>query len=394
MNFKVTNDNIKLVEDVIKMNTFNDNKELILESERNNELFSRIASNYNAFNKNSQNILDIITMYSRGIEALKTNKNIFKSEAVNKNIEYYSYIDNEQIARIEKLFGTLNNNIQKLYDRTNILYTKFYEKSTLEQDYKNSVKINIFNQDINQMLLNIDCGNVEKIPKLEENSFKKGIYDKFLLIQTKIDLKNIEKTYEQLEKMGFFKKFLAKITGRTKIINEEKEHLQDAKNKISDRQKRLSLISKPQYKYSIHKILADIYIYIEDIKDIAEFQEELNEIEDIKRYIIENYKIDSDKVEKLIEYKKRNCLPQVIDKKITKLDKMRQQYNDFLVLHGYIKNDDYQKLPSINEKNLYENLSKNFDKINDIIDMALDFIEKQNLNIKKYEEKIKIREVV
>lgn len=394
MNFKVTNDDIKLVEDVIKMNTFNNDENLILESEKNNELFSRIALNYNAFNKNSQNILNIITMYSRGINSLKTNKSIFNSESDEKNIKYYSYINNEEIKEIEKSFNTLNNNIQKLYDKTNILYSKFYEKSTLEQDYKNSVKINLFNQDINQMLLNIDCGNIDKIPQYESNAFKKGIYDKFLFIQTKIDLKNVEKTYEELEKMGFFKKFLFKIIGRNKIIEEEKEHLQDAKSKILKRREKLLSNSKPECKYSIHKILADIYIYIEDINARNEYKEELKEIESLRKYIIENYKIDSDKVEKIIEYKKKNCLPQVIDKKESRLDKMRKQYNDFLVKHGYIKNDDYQKLPSVNEKSLYQNLIKNFDKINDITDMAFDFINTQNLNINDYEENIKIKEVV
>lgn len=394
MNFKITNDNIKLVEDIIKMNTFNDDKNLILESERNNELFSRIALNYNAFNKNSQNILNIITMYSRGIHSLKTNKNIFDSESKKKNIKYYSYINNDEISQIEKSFNILNDNIQKLYDKTNILYKKFYEKSTLEEDYKNSVKINLFNQDINQMLLNIDCGNIEKIPGFESNSFKKGLYDKFLYIQTKIDLKNVEKTYNELENIGFFKKLFFKITKRNKVIAEEKEHLQDAKNKILDRQKRIEFNTKPEYKYSIHKILADIYIYIDDIKDSDEYEKEILEIEEIQKYIIENYKIDSDKVQESIEFKKRNSLPQIINKKPTRLDKMRQEYNNFLVKHGYIKNDDYKKLTSINERNLYENLLKNFDKINDIIDMALEFIQKQNLNIDNYEENIKIKEVV
>lgn len=393
MNFKVTNDNIKLVEDVIKMNTFNNDEELIIESEIKNEIFSRIASNYNDFNKNSQNILNIITMYSRGIYSLKTNKNIFETESNKNNIKYYSYISNEETQNIEKSFKILNNKIQKLYNETNILYKKFYAKSTLEQDYKNSIKINLFNQDINQMLLNIDCGNIEKIPTLESNSFKKALYDKFLLIQTKIDLKNVEKAYKQLEDIGFLKKFLFKLTRRNKIINEEKEHLQDAKNKILNRIQNLSKISKPEYKYSIHNILADIYIYIEDI-NINENQEDLKEIEDIKKYIIENYKIDSIKVEQVIEHKKRNCLPQVIDKKITKLDKMRKQYNDFLVKHGYIKNDDYKRLLNINEKSLYENLIKNFNKIIDIIDLALEFIKKQNINIDEYEENIKIKEVV
>ena len=355
MNFKVTNDNIKLVEDVIKMNTFNDDKELILESELKNELFSRIASNYNDFNKNSQNILNIITMYSRGIHLLKTNKDIFQAESNKNNIKYYSYINNEEIKNIETSFKKLNNKIQKLYDETNILYKKFYAMSTLEQDYKNSVKINLFNQDINQMLLNIDCGNIEKIPTLESNSFKKALYDKFLLIQTKIDLKDIDKKYEDLENMGLFKKFLFKITRKNKIINEEKEHLQDARNKVLNRRERLDIISKPEYKYSIHNILADIYIYIEDI-DENEHEEDLREIENIKKYIIENYKIDSNRVNQIIEHKKRNCLPQVIDKKTSKLDKMRQQYNDFLVKHGYIKNEDYQRLPNINTKNLYVNI--------------------------------------
>lgn len=393
MNFKITNDNIKLVEDVIKMNTFNNDKELILESEIKNELFSRIASNYNDFNKNSQNILNIITMYSRGIHSLKTNKNIFDTESSKNNIKYYSYINNEEIQNIEKSFKLLNNKIQKLYDETNILYKKFYAKSTLEQDYKNSVKINLFNQDINQMLLNIDCGNIEKIPTLESNSFKKALYDKFLLIQTKIDLKDVERAYMQLENIGFLKKFLFKVIRKNKIINEEKEHLQDAKNKILNRREKLDKISKPEYKYSIHNILADIYIYIEDI-DINKNEEDLKEIENIKKYIIENYKIDSIKIEQIIEHKKRNCLPQVIDKKTTRLDEMRRQYNDFLIKHGYIKNDDYKRLPNINEKNVYENLIKNFNKIIDIIDLALEFIEKQNLNIDEYGENIKIKEVV
>lgn len=392
MNFKVTNDNIKLVEDIIKLNTFNDDQELILESKLKNELFSRIALNYKAFNKNSNNILNIITLYSRGIDALKLNKKIYDAESNKNNINYYSYIDYEEIEAIEKLFKILNNKIQKLYDETNILYKKFYANSTLEEDYKNSVKINLFNQDINQMLLNIDCGNIEKIPALESNSFKKALYDKFLLIQTKIDFKNIEKKCEELENMGLFKKFLFKITRKSKIIAEEKEHIEDAKNKILRRREELEINSKPEYKYSIHDILADIYIY-EDI-DENEYKEEFNEIEKIKKYIIENYKIDSNKLEKIIESKKRNCLPQIVNKKLTKLDKMRQQYNDLLVKHGYIKNDEYKKLLNINEKGVYNNLLKNFDKIIDIIDLALEFIEKQNLNIDKYEENIKIKEVV
>ena len=147
-------------------------------------------------------------------------------------------------------------------------------------------------------------------------------------IQAELDKLNNEEN--ELNSRNIFSKFFGKLDGSTAF---KQENINFQRFVINDKLNRNS-ISKDTV--DLHSILADIELFMEDNKYNELISGEIEQLNNINKYIYNNFEINSDKINNFITNRKQYFLP-ALTKKVTKYEQLKHETIKYLNKQGYNK---------------------------------------------------------
>lgn len=147
-------------------------------------------------------------------------------------------------------------------------------------------------------------------------------------IQAEIDKLNNEEN--ELNSRNIFSKFFGKLDGSTAF---KQENINFQRFVINDKLNRNS-ISKDNV--DLHSVLADIELFMEDNKYNELISEEIEQLNNINKYIYNNFEINSDKINNFVTNRKQCFLP-ALTKKVTKYEQLKHETIKYLNKQGYNK---------------------------------------------------------
>lgn len=176
----------------------------------------------------------------------------------------------------------------------------------------------------------------EEMSIIEENELKRAIAEKILNVRGEAELKKLKDDLEILEEKGAFKRFIGFFTGANKL-DEVKEEQIDIRQKAI--RKTLSQKMSLVYNYSIHELVAEIEMFLDDNEDDELVEEDYYILKNMEDELRRNFIISDSKVQEIIEAKENKNLPVEV-KKISKRELIEIETYRFLSKYGYDRRND------------------------------------------------------
>ncbi len=218
---------------------------------------------------------------------------------------------------------------KKTIDELNKIIRNNFEVSTL-MNYLNNPKIAIKNSKLDRF------GEMEVI---EENELKRCIAEKIRDIRGEAELKKLKDDLEYIEDKGTLSNFLGFFTGQNKLDNFRLEQIEVRQTAI---RKTLSKKLTLAHNYSIHELMAEIEMFIEENEDDELITDDVKNLKLIAEQLRKNYIILESKVRTIIDEKEGKNLP-VRDKKLSKRELLEIETYRFLNKYGYDLNSFYNE---------------------------------------------------
>lgn len=288
----------------------------------------------------------------------ESKENIEAAEELIKNIK--NLISKQQNhARIAGTIGSTYSALNNAFEMKNAaeamleLLKKIdikIEEIILEDDNEKLENISKVNIEISTLinylnnpriaLRNTKVTRFEEMAIIEENELKRGIAERIREIRGEAELKKLKYDLEQKEdEINLITRFIGFFTGQNKldeVIIEQIDVRQKAIRK--NLSKRLSLA----YNYSIHELMAEIEMFVEDNDDDYLVEDDVKTLEDIAENLRRNYIISDSKVDSIVKKKEGKNLP-LNSRKISKCEAEEIETYRFLNKYGYdieLKNDE------------------------------------------------------
>ncbi len=179
----------------------------------------------------------------------------------------------------------------------------------------------------------------DEIGIIEENELKKEIAETIKNIRCEAELKKLRDDIEIIEDKSPFKKFVGRFTGRNKLDQTMLDQIQIRQTAIRKTFKSKMPLS---YNYSIHELIAEVEMFMEENRDDELITEDVEQLRKIKEVLKKNFVINDHKVISIIERKTGKNLP-VNPKKVSKADLIEIDTYRFLNRYGYDKSNDVQE---------------------------------------------------
>ena len=202
----------------------------------------------------------------------------------------------------------------------------------------------------------------EEMAIIEENELKRAIAEKILNVRGEAELKKLKEDLEILEEKGAFKRLIGFFTGSNKL-DEVREEQIDIRQKAI--RKTLSQKMSLVYNYSIHELVAEIEMFLEDNEDDELIEEDFYILKNMEDELRRNFIISDSKVREIIEAKENKNLPVEV-KKISKRELIEIETYRFLSKYGYDRRNDE------NEPEYKDTCQNEIARIVDYINSALD----------------------
>lgn len=284
-------ENIKSIEELIE------NIKLLITKQQNHaRIAGNIGSNYSALNNTfeaksiAENLLEILhQVHNKIVDAGKEN-------------------DEEKLEKISKI---------------NI------EISTLI-NYLNNPKIALKNTKVTRF---------EEMAIIEENELKKGIAEKIREIRGEAELKKLKDDLEIIEEKNGISRLIGFFTGQNKLDEFMIEQIEVRQRTI---RKNLSKKLNLAYNYSIHELMAEIEMFIDDNEDDLLVENDVENLKTLADELRRNYIISDSKVHSIAQKKSGRMLP-ADTRKLSKYEIIEIETYRFLNKYGYdveLKNDE------------------------------------------------------
>lgn len=293
---KECDENIILAERLV-----NDIKKLITKQQNHAKIAGNMGSTYSALN----NSFDMKKAAEKLLEQVKQIKNKAKDLCDNEDRDLLS----------DKLLNISNVNIQI---------------STLI-NYLNNPKSSIGKAKISRF---------EEMAIIEENELKRGIAQKILNVRGEAELKKLKDDLEILEEKGAFKRFIGFFTGANKLDEIKEEQIEVRQKAI---RKTLSQKMSLVYNYSIHELVAEIEMFLNDNEDDELIEEDVYILQNMENELRRNFIISDSKVQDIIMQKENKNLP-VETRKITKRELIEIETYRFLNKYGYDRRNEEEEV--------------------------------------------------
>lgn len=283
------------------------------ECKENKEASEKLLENIENLISKQQNYAKIAgnlgTDYSALANAFDMKKNAVNLVELLETIELKVEEINEQEDKTEKT------------DQLQTISNVSLQISTL-MNYLNNPKIATQNKKINRF---------DEICIIEENELKRGIATRIREICGEAELKKLKDDLELLEDKSVISRFFGIFTGRNKLDEFMIEQIGIRKNAI---RRTLSKKMTLTQSYSIHELIAEIRMFVEENSSDELVDEFVGDLEALETELKENFIVIDSKVRDIVEHKEGRNLP-VNDKKLSKRELIEIETYQFLHKYGY-----------------------------------------------------------
>lgn len=279
----------------------------------------------------------------------ESKENIETVETLTKNIK--NLIQKQQnhariAGNIGSIYSALNNafemknvaeNISELLNKIDL---KIQEVALEENEEKleNISKVNIeISTLLNYLnnpriaLKNTRITRFEEMAIIEENELKRGIAEKIREIRGEAELKKLKDDLEIIEDKTAFSRFIGFFTGQNKLDDFMIDQIEIRQKTIrKNLSKKLSLA----YNYSVHELMAEIEMFIEDNEDDELVEDDVLDLKELAEELRRNYIISESKVHNIAQMKSGKQLP-VNSKKVSRYELIEIETYRFLNKYGY-----------------------------------------------------------
>ena len=173
---------------------------------------------------------------------------------------------------------------------------------------------------------------------VEENELKRNIAKAILDIRGNAELKKLKDDIEIIEDKSPIKKFLGMFTGQNRLDDFILEQIDNRQNTIK---KALSKSLRLDNNYSIHELVAEIRMFINENEDDELVQDDIADLEALEKEIAKSFVIIESKVDDIIHEKENKNLP--VSSKLSKKELIEIETYRFLNKYGYDRSDEYAK---------------------------------------------------
>lgn len=282
---------------IIAKRLLEDIKKLITKQQNHAKIAGKLGATYSALN----NAFDMKKIAEILLEKIETIKNKAKEmcETIDRDLLPDKLLEISKVnLQISTLMNYLNN-----------------PKSTISQE-----KLTRF----------------EEMNIIEENELKRGIAQAILNIRGEAELKKLKEDLEILEEKGAFKRFIGFFTGANKLDELKEEQIEIRQKAI---RKTLSQKMSLVYNYSIHELVAEIHMFLNDNEDDELVGEDMYILQNMENELRRNFIISDSKVQDIITQRENKNLP-IATKKITKQELIEIETYRFLNKYGYDRRND------------------------------------------------------
>lgn len=189
-------------------------------------------------------------------------------------------------------------------------------------NYLNNPKIAVRNSKVTRF---------DEMAIIEENELKRRIAEKIRDIRGEAELKKLKDDLEIIEEKSAFKRIIGMITGQNKLDEFMIEQIEIRQRAI---RKTLSKKLSLAYNYSIHELMAEITMFVNENEDDELVEDDVVDLKALAEELRRNYIILESKVQSIIEEKEGRNLP-VDDRRISKMDAIEIETYRFLNKYGY-----------------------------------------------------------
>jgi hypothetical protein len=266
----------------------------------------------------------------------------------------YSALNNA--FEMKKVAEILLELLKKISSRVNYIVTEQLTEDDEEKKEENRIKLeNISKANIEISTLmnylnnpkiavkNSKVTRFDEMAIIEENELKKGIAEKIRYIRGEAELKKLKDDLEIIEDKSAFNRFIGIFTGQNKLDDFMVEQIGIRQRAI---RKTLSRKLSLAYNYSIHELMAEITMFVDENEDDELVEDDVMELKALAEELRRNYVILESKVQSIIEKKEGKNLP-LDNKKISKSEIIEIETYRFLNKYGYdiedsVKEPKYQ----------------------------------------------------
>jgi len=188
---------------------------------------------------------------------------------------------------------------------------------------------------------NTNATRFDEMIIIEENELKRGIAERIREIRGEAELKKLKDDLEIIEDKGSFSRFLGIFTGQNKLDEFMIDQIEIRQIAI---RRTLSNKLSLAYNYSIHEMMAEIEMFIDENYDDELVEKDVRLLEKIENELRRHFVIVDSKVEEIINQKEGKYLP-TDKRKMTKRDLIETETYRFLNKYGYDINKKYSEEP-------------------------------------------------
>ena len=194
---------------------------------------------------------------------------------------------------------------------------------------------------------------------VEENELKRNIAKSILDIRGEAELKKLRDDIEIIEEKSPIKRFLGIFTGQNRLDDFILEQIDIRQNTIK---KALSRNLRLDHNYSVHELVAEIRMFIEENEDDALVQDDISDLEALEKEITKSFVIIESKVKDIIHEKENKNLP--VSSGISKKEFIEIETYRFLSKYGYDRSDEYAKDEAVYTDTTASEISRIIEYIN------------------------------
>ena len=240
-------------------------------------------------------------------------------KALNNAFEMKNYAE-----ELQALVNSISNKIDSLTKE---------DTSELQKISKTNIQVSTLLNYLNnpKSAVSKKINRFEELNILEENELKREIAETIKNIRCEAELKKLRDDLEIIHERSGFKKFIGKFTGRNKLNEAMIEQIEIRQTAI----KKTFKVKMPLAKnYSIHNMIAEIEMFIEDNKDDELVVEDVSNLRNIRDNLKKNFIIIDSRVVSIIDQKTGKNLP-FDSRKMTKKELIEIDTYRFLNKYGY-----------------------------------------------------------
>ena len=310
------------------------NKKLDLEKQGFDKILEQVK-------KESINNIKTVERLLNDINRLITKQQSYAKIAGNMGASYSALNNSFEMKKkaedLENLLRTIKLKIEVIESENDIILGS--EKLLKISEINNQISI-LFNYLNNPKTVAVKTKitRFDEMIIVEENELKRNIAKSILDIRGEAELKKLRDDIEIIEEKSPIKKFLGMFTGQNRLDDFILEQIDIRQNTIK---KALSKKLRLDHNYSVHELVAEIRMFINENEDDALVQDDIADLEALEKELAKSFVIIESKVQDIINEKENKNLP--VSSRITKKELIEIETYRFLNKYGYDRSDEYLK---------------------------------------------------